>query len=109
MPEEKSVILRYPFDNVWDAAHLVIQRAGWNTAKASRARGHFEVKIPVKIGMPPLPMTETFSIDMTRIDDNSTKVRAWGMPNYPVFDWGSSWQYVDSFLLELEKLLVPKT
>jgi len=94
---------------VWDAAHLVIQQAGWNVARTNRALGHFEVKIPVKIGTPPLPMTETFSIDVIRVDNDSTKVRAWGMPNYPVLDWGSTWQYVDSFLLELEKVLVRKT
>ena len=104
MPKERTLDLPYPFDRVWDAASLVFQRARWNVTRTDRASGQFEVKVVMDL----LTGAETFYVDLTRIDNNSTRVRVAPYPGRSLtelFDWGITGQYIDSFLSGLESAL----
>ncbi len=101
MPKERTVDLRYAFDRVWDAASLVLQGAKWNVTKADKVLGRFEVKVVMDL----LTSVDTFYIELSAIDNNSTRVRMGGTVTYPPFDLAISGQYTDSFLSKLESAL----
>ena len=101
MPLDKTIDLAYAFEKVWDASLLVVQRAKWNATKADKRTGSLELKIV----MDSLTWTETFYVNMARIDDNATRVLIGRIGLSQPFDWGVARQYIDSFLNRLEGTL----
>ncbi len=101
LPKEKPVDLSYPFDKVWDAALLVFQQARWNVTKANKGTGGLEVKVIMDL----LTWTETFYLNLARIDDNATRVVMGRIGLSQPLDWGIAGQYIDSFLSKLESTL----
>ncbi len=101
MPSERAVAFPYPFDQVWNAASLVLKEAGWNVTKMDKTGGHFLVQIKMDL----LAAPETFYIDVVRIDEKETGVRAGGIVPYQLGDLGIGGSYVDSFLAKLKQNL----
>jgi len=101
LPLDKTVDLPYSFAKVWDASIQVVQNARWNTTKADKTTGSLEMKIV----MDSLTWTETFYVNMARIDDNATRVLIGRIGLSQPFDWGIARQYIESFLNRLESTL----
>ncbi len=101
MSIDKTVDLPYAFEKVWDASLLVIGHARWNLTKADKGTGGLEVKIV----MDSITWTETFYVNLTRIDDNATRVLMGRIGLSQPFDWGIARQYIDSFIGRLESTL----
>ena len=101
MPLDKTIDLPYAFEKVWDASLLVVQNAKWNATKSDKSTGSLELKIV----MDSLTWTETFYVNMARIDDDATRVLIGRIGLSQPFDWGIARQYIDSFLNKLESAL----
>ena len=93
--------LPYAFDTVWDAAISVLQEAKWNVTKADKAKGGIEVHVVMDM----ITWTETLFVNVTRNNDNSTRVIMGRVGLAQPVDWGISRQYVESFLNKLETVL----
>ncbi|TMI51332.1 hypothetical protein E6H18_01625 [Candidatus Bathyarchaeota archaeon] len=93
--------LPYAFDRVWDAAISVLQEAKWNVTKADKAKGGIEVHVVMDM----ITWTETLFVNVTRNNDNSTRVIMGRVGLAQPVDWGISRQYVESFLNKLETVL----
>ena len=93
--------LPYAFDRVWDAAISVLQEAKWNVTKADKAKGGIEVHVVMDM----ITWTETLFVNVTRNNDNSTRVIMGRVGLAQAVDWGISRQYVESFLNKLETVL----
>ena len=93
--------LPYAFDRVWDAAISVLQEAKWNVTKADKAKGGIEVHVVMDM----ITWTETLFVNVTRNNDNSTRVIMGRVCLAQPVDWGISRQYVESFLNKLETVL----
>ncbi len=104
MREEQTVDLRFAFDKVWDAARMVFEGAQWRVRKADKAAGHYEVlvSIPTDQG-PPIPFLEKFQVDITRTDEDSTRVHA--SIRFDQWHWGTTRWHVNTFLTELQRQL----
>ena len=89
----------YSFDRVWDATMSVLQQARWNVTKADKATGGIEMHVVTDT----LTWTETLFPNLTRNNDNSTRVVMGSVA--PPFDWGTARQYIESFLRKLESTL----
>ncbi len=100
-PLDTSVDLPYSFEKVWDASIQVVQHARWNTTKADKTTGSIELKIV----MNSITWTETFYVNLARIDDNATRVLMGRIGLSQPFDWGIARQYTDSFFNKLESTL----
>jgi uncharacterized lipoprotein len=98
LPLEKSVTLSHSFDEVWDAAVLVLQEAGWKVTQSDSATGGLEVKVI----MDSLTWTETFYVNLSRINHDHTRVLIGRIGLSQPLDWGIARQYIDSFLVKLE-------
>jgi hypothetical protein len=101
LPLDKTIDLPYAFEKVWDASLLVVQHSKWNATRADKKTGSLELKIV----MDSLTWTETFYVNMARIDDNATRVLIGRIGLSQPFDWGIARQYIDSFLNRLESTL----
>jgi hypothetical protein len=101
LPLDKTADLPYAFEKVWDASIQVVQNAGWNTTKADKTTGSIELKIV----MDSITWTETFYVNLTRIDENTTRVLIGRIGLSQPFDWGMARQYIDSFFNKLESTL----
>jgi len=101
LPLDKTIDLPHVFERVWDASLLVVQNAKWNATKTDKRTGSLELKI----GKDLLTWTETFYVNMARIDDNATRVLIGWIGLSQPFDWGIVRQYIDSFLNRLESTL----
>jgi hypothetical protein len=103
--EEQTVELLFGFDKVWNAARTVFEQARWGIKKADKATGHYEVVVNTTLGEfgMSFPSVEKFRVDMTRIDENSTRVHA--AIRFDQWHWGTTAWYVNTFFAELEKQL----
>jgi hypothetical protein len=101
LPLEKTVTLSHSFDEVWEAAVLVLQEAGWKVTQLDKATGGLELKVI----MDSLTWTETFFVNLSRIDDKHTGVLMGRIGLSQPLDWGIARQYIDSFLAKLEASL----
>ncbi len=101
LPKEEVVDLSYPFDKVWDAALLVLQQARWSVTRTDKEAGGLEVKVV----MDSLTWTETFYLNLTRVNDDATRVVMGRVGLAQPLDWGISGQYIDSFLSKLASAL----
>jgi hypothetical protein len=93
--------LSYSFDKVWDATISVLQQAKWNVTKANKATGGIEVHVVMDM----LTWTETFFVNLTRNNDDSTRVVMGRIGVAQPLDWSIARQYVGSFLNKLESTL----
>lgn len=93
--------LPYPFDTVWDVAISVLQQARWDIDKADKTKGGIEVHVVMDM----ITWTETFFVNLTRNNDNSTRVIMGRIGVAQPVDWGLCRQYVESFLNNLETTL----
>ena len=93
--------LPYAFDRVWDAAISVLQEAKWNVTKADKAKGGIEVHVVMDM----ITWTETLFVNVTRNNDNSTRVIMGRIGLAQPVDWGISRQYIESFLNKLASAL----
>jgi len=59
----------------------------------------------VKVVMDLLTWTETFYLNVTRIDENNTRVLMGRIGLSQPLDWGLATQYIDSFFNRLEIIL----
>jgi len=102
--EERTVDLPFRFDKVWDTARFVFEQSQWSIVKADKAAGRYEVAVSLRLGQDDLlPYLEKLRVDLTRIDENSTRVRAAIKAHQ--LHWGTTRSHVDVFLIELEKRL----
>ncbi len=101
MPLDKTVDLPYAFEKVWDTSIQVVQHARWNATKADKTTGSIELKIV----MDSITWTETFYVNLARIDDNATRVLMGRIGLSQPFDWGVARQYIDSFFNKLGSTL----
>ena len=101
MPLEKTEDLPYSFDEVWDTTLIVLQRARWNVTRASKETGGIEVHVV----MDPVTWTETFYVNMTEIDSDTTRVLVGKIGLAQPLDWGIARQYIDSFFAKLDTTL----
>ena len=93
--------LPYPFESVWDSALMILQQPGWNVVSADKGTGGLEAKIVMDL----LTWTETFYVNIVRIDENATRVHMGRIGVSQPLDWGLAGQYIDSFLNKLESAL----
>ncbi len=103
MPEERTIDLPHAFDKVWKGARTVFERAKWDIEKADRVAGRFEVIVSLRLGFQIVPRMERLHVDLTRVDENLTRVRA--RIGAHRLHWGTTRKYVDSFVIELNKIL----
>jgi len=94
----------FAFDKVWNAARTVFERLQWGVRKADKAAGRYEVlvSIPTDHGLP-IPFLEKFQVDITRIDENSTRVHS--SIRFDQWHWGTTRWHVNTFLTELQRQL----
>lgn len=59
----------------------------------------------MKVVMDLLTWTETFYLNVTRIDENNTRVLMGRIGLSQPLDWGLATQYIDSFFNRLEIIL----
>ena len=96
--------LPYSFDRVWDAARTFIEQAQWGVRTAEKGKGCYEVIVTLRPGgWTFFPRIEKLQVNLTRVDENLTKVRA-GIRSHQLHR-GTSRSYVDAFLVELQKIL----
>jgi hypothetical protein len=93
--------LPYSFDRVWDAAISVLQQAKWNVTRADKAAGGIEVHVVMDM----ITWTEAFFVNLTRNNDDSTRVIMGRIGLAQPVDWGISRQYIESFLNKLASVL----
>ncbi len=93
--------LPYSFDKVWYAALSVLEQAKWNVTRADKATGGIEVHVVMDM----ITWTETFFVNLTRNNDNSTRVIMGRIGLAQPVDWGISRQYIESFLNRLDTAL----
>jgi hypothetical protein len=91
----------HPFEKVWDEAFRILSQPGWNLVRADKGTGGLEVKIVMDL----LTWTETFYVNVTRIDENNTRVLMGRIGLSQPLDWGLAGQYIDSFFNRLESAL----
>ncbi|TMI39245.1 hypothetical protein E6H21_09885 [Candidatus Bathyarchaeota archaeon] len=84
----------YPFEKVWDAALWILRQPEWDLVRADKGTGGLEVKVVMDL----LTWTETFYLNVTRIDENNTRVLMGRIGLSQPLDWGLATQYIDSFL-----------
>ena len=101
MPLERTVDFPYSFDKVWDTSLLVLQRARWNVTRANKETGGIEIHVI----MDSVTWTETFYLNMARIDGGITKVLMGRIGLSQPVDWGLARQYIDSFFAKLDSTL----
>jgi hypothetical protein len=101
LPLEKSVTLSQSFDKVWDTVALVLREGGWKVTHTDKATGGLEVKVI----MDSLTWTETFYVNLSRIDHDHTGVLIGRIGLSQPLDWGIARKYIDSFLVKLEASL----
>jgi len=100
-PTNEGLDLPYSFDRVWDAAISVLQQARWNVTRANKATGGIEVHVVMDM----ITWTETLFVNLTRNNDDSTRVIMGRIGLAQPVDWGISRQYIESFLNKLETAL----
>ncbi len=88
----------YPFEKVWDAALQILRQPGLDLVRADKAAGGLEVKVVMDL----LTWTETFFVNMARIDEDHTRVLMGRIGLSQPLDWGLASQYIDSFFNRLE-------
>jgi hypothetical protein len=88
----------YPFEKVWDAALQILGQPGLDLVRADKAAGGLEVKVVMDL----LTWTETFFVNMARIDEDNTRVLMGRIGLSQPLDWGLASQYIDSFFNRLE-------
>lgn len=98
---DEAVDLPYSFDKVRDAALLVLQQAKWNVTRADKVTGGIELHVVMDM----LTWTETFYVNLTRNNDNSTQVITGRIGLAQPLDWGIARQFIESFLTKLESTL----
>jgi hypothetical protein len=92
--------LPYSFDRVWDAVMSVLQQSNWSVTKADKATG-----IEMHVVMDMITWTETFFVNLTRNNDNSTRVIMGRIGLAQPVDWGIALKYIESFFSRLESAL----
>jgi len=86
---------------VWDAALWILRQPEWDLVRADKGTGGLEVKVVMDL----LTWTETFYLNVTRIDENNTRVLMGRIGLSQPLDWGLATQYIDSFFNRLEIIL----
>ncbi|TMI63795.1 hypothetical protein E6H12_04935 [Candidatus Bathyarchaeota archaeon] len=105
MAKDQARDVPHPFEKVWDTAFRILQQPGWNLVRADKGTGGLEVKIVMDL----LTWTETFYVNVTRIDENTTRVLMGRIGLSQPLDWGLAGQYIDSFFNRLESALQDAT
>lgn len=107
MREEQAIDLPVAFDEVWEAARLALEKAGWKFT-TDKSKGRYGAIVNLRLGLSDIvPHPETLLIDLTRIDSNTTRVKV-GI-GVRRLHWGTTRSHVDSFLSELRKKLEGKS
>lgn len=101
MAKDKVRDVPYPFEKVWDVALQILQQSGWDLIKADKATGCLEMKVVMDL----LTWTETFYVNMARVDESKTRILIGRIGLSQPLDWGLAGQYIDSFLNRLESTL----
>jgi hypothetical protein len=101
LPKEQVRDVPYPFEKVWDVALQTLQRSGWDLIRADKATGGLEMKVVMDL----LTWTETFYVNMARIDESKTRILIGRIGLSQPLDWGLAGQYIDSFLNKIESTL----
>jgi len=91
----------YTFEKVWDAALGILRQPDWDLVKADKGTGSLEVRIAMDL----LTWAETFYLNVSRIDENNTRVLMGRIGLSQPLDWGLASQYIDSFFNRLEIIL----
>jgi hypothetical protein len=91
----------YPLEKVWDAALQILRQPGWDLVRADEGTGHLEVKVVMDL----LTWTETFYVNVVRIDEDNTRVLMGRIGLAQPLDWGIAGQYIDSFFNRLGSAL----
>ena len=108
MHEERTIDLPFSFDRVWDAARIVFDRSQWRVSRADKPKGHYEIVLVLRIGrLDYIPRLEKFDVDLTILGENSTRVHAEVQGRQ--LHWGTTRSHVDSFVIELQKILGQQT
>ncbi len=90
-----------PFDEAWEASLQVIRDAKWNLTKVSKETGGIEFHLI----MDPLTWTETFYVNLSKVDETTTRVMMGRIGLAQPLDWGLARQYIDSFFDNLRNTL----
>ncbi len=101
MAKDQARDVPHPFEKVWDTTFRILRQPGWNLVRADKGTGGLEVKIVMDL----LTWTETFYVNVTRIDENTTRVLMCRIGLSQPLDWGLAGQYIDSFFNRLESAL----
>ena len=101
MAKDQARDVPHPFEKVWDTTFRILRQPGWNLVRADKGTGGLEVKIVMDL----LTWTETFYLNVTRIDENTTRVLMGRIGLSQPLDWGLAGQYIDSFFNRLESAL----
>jgi len=91
----------YPFEKVWDATLEILRQPDWDLVRADKGMGGLEVRIVMDL----LTWTETFYVNVARIDENNNRVLMGEIGLSQPLDWGLASQYIDSFFNRLEIIL----
>ncbi len=91
----------YPFEKVWDAALQILRQPEWDLVRADKGTGGIEVKVVMDL----LTWSETFYVNVARIDESTTRVFMGRIGLSQPLDWGLAGQYIDSFFNRLEIIL----
>jgi hypothetical protein len=91
----------YPFEKVWDAALQILRQPEWDLVRADKGTGGIEVKVVMDL----LTWSETFYVNVARIDESTTRVLMGRIGLSQPLDWGLAGQYIDSFFNRLEIIL----
>ena len=105
MAKAKSAQFPYPFDHVFDAVTVALQRVKWKVKSSDRTLGYFRAKVGVNFWT----WGEDLSINLDRVSSNATLVRVQGKAPYQLFDWGRTGRDIDKFMMQLERVLREST
>jgi len=98
---EDTISVPYASTVVFDAVPRVLAKLHWNVERIDRPLGRFKVKI----GMSLWTWGQTMFIDVSKIDDKSTRVHIYSEASGQIFDWGKNRRDIDSFFHELKTTL----
>jgi len=99
--KEDIISLPYSVDVIFNIVPKVVSKFGWKIDHADKALNRFRVKI----GMSFWTWGQTMFIDLSKIDERTTKVRVYSEAGGQTFDWGKNRRDIERFLRELESTL----
>lgn len=99
--KEGAITVPYPLDTVFDAVPPIIADLKWKIDGIDKPLGRFRVKISINFWT----WGQTMFIDISKIDENTTKVRVYSEARGQVYDWGKNRRDIERFFHELETTL----